>query len=117
MYSGNPNGNNPNMQYSNHSQNKPNPQMHQQPYNQGYPPAAAHPQQFPPQEMMATGPGPMNQYAAPIQAGHKQPVSLIQPPALNVEENINTNSQFLPQRGNPPQNDNSEFDINPQQEG
>jgi hypothetical protein len=28
-----------------------------------------------------------------------QPPTLIQPPALNVEETINTNSQFLPQRG------------------
>ena len=64
---------------------------------------------------------PFSQFAAPNSINVNQPISLIQPPALNVEETINTNSQFLPQRGQGQMtvsnNDNSEFDMNPQQEG
>jgi hypothetical protein len=63
--------------------------LHQNPTRSAHQPVAYGQQQF------------MNQNAA-----------LIQPPALNVEENMDTNSQFFPQRApmTMSNNQHSEFD-------
>ena len=119
MYGNNQNSGHQNMQYSGHSQHHPGSNNYQQNYQTGYSQAAPHPQQYQGQEMVIGGNGQQyGQMAAPGPINMKQPASLIQPPALNVEETINTNSQFLPQRGNQmaiSNNDNSEFDMYPQQ--
>ena len=68
-----------------YNQHGPIPSNYAPQHQQAHPQAA--PQQF-------------GSYAGPGAVGGKAP--LIQPPALNVEENINTNSQFLGQKGGNP---------------
>lgn len=103
--------------YSTSAQQQQNNPM----YAQQYHPQSNY-QQYHPQEVANTKQAWPAQHPQPYPNKNihlAQPPSLIQPPALNVEENINTNSQFLQQRDMmaTSNNQHSEFDgYHPQEE-
>ena len=114
--------NNQPMGYPAPGQHPANPQggyQQQHQHHEGFQQQGLHPpsHQFPVHEMQNNGAAPQ-QYAQHQGGMLKPPASLMQPPALNVEENMNTNSQFLPQRQTQmaiSNNENSDQDNYPQQ--